>query len=404
MPVYAYKARNVLGKPVKGTIDAATKEEVIDKLHKTGCMVTQVTETITGVRIETLFDKLGIISAEDIIMFNIQLSNMISAGITILNSLEAMSQQIEKKRLKKVINTVSRSIESGDTFSQALARHPKIFPPIFVNMVKAGEASGRLDTILSRYALFAEQQEDLRQKIRGALFYPVILLIAGIAVTLFIVTTIIPQFVEIFVRSGVKLPVLTLVLYKVGMAIKNFWHVAALAVIAISAFIKYYYGTKKGRPQIDRFKLNMPVIGSLFKKASLSRFSRTLGTLLGSGVPILQSLDIVRDVVGNEVLASSVGSVRNSVEKGSKIAEPMKISGEFPQDMIQMVSVGEETGSLDIMLNKISDFYDMSLGYTIKKLTVIIEPVFLVVMGSMVGFIMASMLLPIFDMVKILRH
>lgn len=404
MPTYIYKARDATGKPVRGTMEAATKEELIDKLHKMGYMTTQVTEALPGIKIESLFEKIRPISAQDMIMFYLQLSNLINAGIPILTSLGTLQRQIENKRLKEAVGSVSRSVEGGDSLSQALARHARIFPKLFVNMVKAGEASGKLDTVSARYAEYFEHQEDLRQKIKGALFYPAILLIAGLAAMLFIVTFVIPQFAEIFTKAGITLPLPTLILFKIGTGVKRFWYLGVVLIVAAWLGIKYYIKTEKGRLNFDRFKLKMPILGPLYRKAAISGFARTLATLIASGVPILESLDITKEVVGNEVLGRVIANVHSSVERGEKIAEPLKISEEFPADTVQMISVGEEIGNLDGMLNKIADFYNISIGYTIKKLTTIMEPLFLVIMGSMVGFIMASMLLPIFDMVKILRR
>ena len=404
MPIYLYKARDATGKLVNGTMEADDKTELVDKLRKMGYMTTYVTKSTPGIKIEPIFEKLQRISAEDMIMFYIQFSNMINAGMPILTSLDTLHKQIGNKILKEAVGSISRNVEAGDSFSQALARHPLIFPGLFVNMVKAGEVSGKLDMVSARYAEYFERQIDLRQKVKGALFYPIILLAAGITVTLFIVTFIIPQFVTIFMRSGVTLPVPTLILYYIGTGIKQFWYAIILFLLIGFAGIRYYVNTERGRFNFDRFKLKTPVFGVLHRKASVSRFARTLGTLTASGVPILDSLDITRDVVGNEVLGRVIGIVRSSVEKGEKMSEPLRISGEFPPDTVQMISAGEETGSLDKMLDKIADFYDMSLGYTIKKLTTLIEPLFLVIMGGLVAFIMASMLLPIFDMIKILRH
>ena len=404
MPTYIYKARDATGKLVKGTMDAATKDELTEKLHRMGYMITRFTETLPGINIESAFEKLKRISAEDMIIFNVQLANMINSGIPILVCLDTLDKQIENKNLRDTVGSVKRNLEAGDSFSQALAKHPAVFPKLFISMVKIGEASGKLDTVLTRFAEFVEKQEDLRQKIKSALFYPMILLFAGIAVTLFIVTTIIPQFAEIFMKVGIALPTPTLILYRVGTGIKRYWYLFALFTIIGAAGVRYYIRTASGRFNFDRFRLRLPVLGLLFRKVAISRFARTLATLVSSGVSILVSLDITKEVMGNEVLARVVGNARASVEKGEGIAESLKISEEFPPDTVQMISVGEETGNLDGMLNKISDFYDMSLGYTIKKLTTMIEPLFLVIMGGLVGFIMASMLLPMFDMVKILRH
>ncbi|MEE8360492.1 MAG: type II secretion system F family protein [Candidatus Omnitrophota bacterium] len=404
MPTYNYKARDASGSAVKGSMEAASKNEVVDKLHKTGYMATHVAQSISGINLEQFFQNLKAVSTDEMILFNIQLSNMIEAGISILSSLDTLSNQIQNKRLREAIGGVRRSIEAGDNFSSSLKNYPGIFSGLFINMVKAGEASGKLDKVLAKYAEFYERQADLKEKIRGALFYPVILLIAGIVVTLFIVTFVIPQFAEIFMKSGIRLPMATLILYKIGLAIKAYWYVGVIAVAVLCLAFKSYSNTVAGRLKIDRIKLALPIIGPLYRKVSIARFARTLGTLVESGVSILESLDIVRDVVGNEVLANTISQVRITVERGEHIADHLKISKEFPPDTVQMIAIGEESGSLDKMLNKISEFYDMSLGYAIKRLTALIEPIFLVIMGSLIGFIMASMLLPIFDMIKILGH
>lgn len=404
MPTFSYKARDATGKQVKGFMEAASKEDLVNKLQKLGYMTTQATKTAAGIAGESIFDCLKRISSEDMIMFNIQLANMLNAGISILSGLNTLSRQTENSKLKETIGSVVRSIEAGDSFSEALMRHPRIFSKTFVNIAKAGEASGKLDTVLSRFAEFSERQADLSQKIRGALFYPVVLLFASIAVSLFVVTFVIPQFAEIFLKSGITLPLPTLILYKVGTGIKHFWYAGVLLVVAAWLGLRYYANTSGGRLNFDRFKLGIPVLGSLYRKKAISSFARTMATLAASGVPILQSITITKDVIENEVLRRVIGSVYGAVERGEKISEPLKISGEFPADAVQMIAVGEETGNLDGLLNKVADFYDLSLGYTIKKLTTIIEPLFLVVMGAIIGLIMASMLLPMFDMIKTLRR
>ena len=404
MSTYIYKARDTTGKPVKGTMEAATKEELIDKLHKMGYMTTCVSEVAVGMQIGSIFDKLKWIATSDMLMFYIQLSNMINAGITILISLSTLSKQIENRRLKEAVGSVARQVEGGSSLSQSFALHPQIFSKLFVSMIEVGEESGKLDTVLLRYAIFFEQQEDLRQKIKGALFYPIILLLAGIAVTLFIVTFIIPQFAQIYLKAGIKLPIPTLIVYKIGLAIKHYWYLLIVFLAVILFGLRYYFRTERGALLIDQLKLRTPIIGPLYRKVAISRFSRTLATLLGSGVPILKSLDITKEVLANQVLAQVITNVHKSVEKGERMAEPMKISEEFPADVVQMISVGEETGDLVEMLNKIANFYDMSVSYAVKKLTTVIEPLFLVILGGMVGLIMASMLMPIFDMIKTLRR
>jgi len=404
MPTYTYKARDASGKPVSGTMESASKAELIDKLHKMGYMATNVAQVMPGIQIGTVFDRLKRVGSDDMLLFYIQLSNMINAGITILMSLSTLAKQIENRNLKEAIGSVSRQVEAGSTLSQAFGAKPRMFKRLFVNMIKAGEASGNLDTVLMRYANFFEKEVDLKQKIKGALFYPIILLCAGVAVTLLIITFVIPQFAEIYLKAGIKLPIPTLIVYKAGMVIKHYWYLLAALVIAILLGIRYYFKTERGTFLLDTLKLKLPIIGPLYRKVAIARFARTLATLLGSGVPILESLDIVKEVTGNKVLALVITNVSKGVEKGERMSETLKISEEFPQDVVQMVLVGEETGALDEMLNKIADFYDMTVNYAVKKLTTIIEPVFLVIMGVMVGCILASMLLPMFDMVKTLRH
>jgi type IV pilus assembly protein PilC len=349
-------------------------------------------------------DRFKRIGSDDMLMFYIQFSNMISSGITILMALSTLAKQTSNKALGQTIGEVSRQIEGGSTLSEAMSYHPRVFSKLFVNMVKAGEASGNLDAVLMRYAVFFEHQEEIKEKVKAALFYPVILLTFGIIVMLFIVTFVIPQFAQIYIRAGVRLPIPTLIVYKFGLLIKRGWYILIAAAAAITLLLRWYARSDKGSLIIDTFKLHLPIVGDLYKKVAISRFTRTLGTLLGSGVPILQSLDITKEVAGNRILEQIIADARRYVEKGEHLAEPLKVSNEFPPDVVQMISVGEESGNLDGMLNKVADFYDMTVNYAIKKLTTIIEPVFLLILGCMVGTIMASMLMPIFDMVKTLRH
>lgn len=403
MPTYIYKARDATGKLIKGAMESASKEELTAKLRKMGYLVSRITEALPGIKIDSLSKGLLTISTEDMVIFTVQLSNMINAGLTLLSSLKILAQQTENKRLQETIANVSRNVETGDSFSEALSKHPKVFSKLFISMVKAGEASGKLDMILSRLAIFMEQQADLRQKIKSALFYPAILLITGLTVTLYIVTVVVPQFAEIFVKVGIELPLPTLLLYQIGTAIKRFWYLLPLGAFGAWILVRSYAATVVGRWQVDRLKLRLPILGRLFRKVAISRFARTLGMLVAAGVPILQALDIVKETMDNEVLSRVVATVRTAVERGEKIFESLRISQEFPMDTVQMISVGEETGDLDDMLGKIADFYDLAIGYTIKKLISLIEPIFLCILGGLVGLIMASMLLPIFDMMKVLR-
>ncbi|MCX5679066.1 MAG: type II secretion system F family protein [Candidatus Omnitrophica bacterium] len=402
--IFTYQARDGAGKRVTGAMEAPSKTELMEKLRKMGFMATKVTETKTGVNIQSIFERFRRIKSDDMLIFYIQLSNMITAGIPIMMSLSTLAKQADNKRLAGMIGNVARQVESGMSLSQAFASYPNTFPRLFVNMIRAGEASGNLDAVLMRYAGFFERQEDLKEKVKGALFYPMILMTAGISVMILIVTFVIPQFAELYMKAGIRLPTPTLIVYNAGLVVKHYWYLLIVGFAAAAVGIKFYASTKKGAYLVDMMKLRLPIIGPLYKKVTIARFSRTLSTLLSSGVPILESLDITREVAGNEVLAQAIINIRTYVEKGERMAEPMRVSEEFPPDVIQMVSVGEETGNLDDMLNKIADFYDMTVNYAVKKLTTVIEPIFLVILGGMVGLIMASMLMPIFDMVKTIRH
>jgi len=400
---FNYRARDNTGKSIRGALEAISQEEVAEKLQRMGYTPVTITKVFTGLKLEQLGWNFRRIKTQDIVMFNVQLANMLNAGLSIISSLDTLQKQNENKRLGEVIGCVSRSVEAGESFSQALAKHPRVFPNLLVSMVKAGEAGGDLDNILNRYAEFAEAQADLQQKIKEALYYPVILIAAATGVIVFLATVLIPKFVEIFNRAGISLPLPTIILYGMGTAIRQFWYVIILSAVLIVLGIRRYVRTKTGKFRFDKVSLKLPILGPIVRKTCISRFARTLSTLVGSGVPILESLDIVSDVVNNQVLGQVIRQMRQSVEKGERLAESLKVSEEFPSDTVQMISVGEESGNLAKMLNKISDFYDRATGYSIKKMVASLEPILLVVMGIVVAFTMASMILPMFDMIKVLR-
>lgn len=404
MAAYTYRARDENGKLIKGVMEALGQDELTAKLHKMGYLATSVSELKPGIKIKDKLKRWRPVKEQDLMVFNFQLANLIEAGVPILSALKSIEAQIENKKLRDIIGDIERNVEAGSSLSNSLNYYPRIFSKFFAGMVKSGEESGRLDKVLRRYAIFSESQMELAEKIKGALFYPAILFIASILVILFIITYIIPQFVDLFTKAGIKLPLATQLLYGAGLSIKNYWHtiIAGMAVLLWGA--KRYWQTQKGKYRLDRLLLKIPLFGILARRIYISRLTRTLSALLSAGVPILQSLDITKGVIGNAVIADEIARVRQSVERGEKLADSLKVSGEFPQDTVQMIAVGEEGGNLDGMLNKIADFYDMAVGYAVKRLTVMIEPLFLAVMAAIIGLIMASILIPIFDMVKILRH
>lgn len=404
MFAFNYRARDNTGKLIRGVIESLSQEEVAEKLRRMGYAPVRITEAFTGLKLEQLEWSFRRIRTQDIVIFNVQLANMLNSGLSVISSLDILQKQNENKRLSEVIGRVSRSVEAGESFSQALAKHPRVFTNLLISMVKAAEASGDLGKVLNSYAEFAETQADLQRKIKEALFYPVILIVAATGVIVFIATVLIPKFVEIFTRAEISLPLPTIILYGIGTAIRQFWYVIILAGVLAVFGVRRYVRTETGKFRFDKISLKLPILGPVVRKICISRFARTLATLIGSGVPILESLDIVSDVVNNQVLGRGIRQMRQSVEKGERLAASLKVSEEFPPDTVQMISVGEESGNLEKMLNKISDFYDRATGYSIKKMVASLEPILLIVMGVIVAFTMASMLLPMFNMVKVLKH
>ncbi|MFH1645407.1 MAG: type II secretion system F family protein [Candidatus Omnitrophota bacterium] len=403
MASFKYKARGSGGKLVEGVIDSQSKEDVSKKLHSMGCVPTNIELLELPKGDLSFMDNLQNIKKENMLMFYIHLASMMDAGLSLISSLISLSSQIEHKKLKGVITAVAKDVSSGASFSESIARYPKIFSPLFVNMVRSGEVSGKLPVILTHYAKLFEGEMMLKEKIKSAMFYPFILLAMGMTIVLFLVTFIIPKFADIFMQLGMDLPIITQVLYKAGTSIKQSWYIIFIIVVGLVFLYKKLMATKKGRYSFDKLKLRLPVLGPLYLKIAVSRFSRILGTLLNSGVPILNSFDATMAVLDNAVLTDTISKTRFAVEKGGGIANSLSENKEFPQDAIQMIRVGEESGTLGKMLNKIADFYDMVIDFSTKRLTTLIEPFFLVVMGVVVGFVMASMLIPIFSMVNGLR-
>ena len=274
MPTYLYKARDLSGKLVEGAMEAPAKDALVERLHKMGYMATQVTESALGISRESLWTRLKGVSQEDKLSFYVQLSNLIGSGISLLTSLSVLEQHLENPRLKEATQDIIRSVEGGESFSRALSHHPRLFPSLFVSMVEAGETGGKLDQVLERYAEYTDHQAELTQKIKGAVFYPAILLMTGLLVVFYIVTFVIPQFVDIFLKLGIRLPLPTLFLYAVGSGLQRFWHTLLLAGVALAVGLKLYAETEGGRLKLDRFKLELPLVGPLWRQAAVSRFRR----------------------------------------------------------------------------------------------------------------------------------
>lgn len=401
---FVYKARDKQGVLVKGSLEAASQDELIDKLHKMGYLVVSLRQkTSSTFKLGVFLDAFTTISATEKLLFYIQFANLIQSSLPILTALKTLSAEVRNRRFKLLLEDVVKKIESGSSLSEALGNHPDIFSGLLVHMVKAGEASGALAQVLTRFSKFAEEDYDLRQRVKGALFYPVLLSLASAALIIFITSFVVPSFVAIFQKANVKLPISTRFLYWLGMALRSNWFLFLIAIFIFIFVLKWIINTKKGRLFFDTFKLNLPLLGEIFRHLSISRFSRTLATLDASGVPILKSLEISKEVMGNKLIEKTIEAASQLVEQGGTLADSLRTTNQFPEEALQMISAGEQSGNLTSMLSKLSDYYEKLIDYRLKRLVSIIEPAFLVIVGGVVAFIMASMLMPIFDMVKVIR-
>jgi len=340
------------------------------------------------------------VGTRDLAIFTRQFSTMIDSGLPLVQCLEILSKQTSREHFKKVIEQVTADVEAGSTLNEALAKHPKVFDGLFVNMVNAGEAGGILDVILSRLATYIEKIDSLKRKVKSALTYPAVVLTVAIGVTVFMLTAIIPTFAKLFSDFGAELPMPTKVVIAMSNFLRAAWWAMLLAIAGIFFALKRYYTTDGGKHVIDRQMLRVPALGDVLRKASVARFTRTLGTLVSSGVPILKGLEITAETAGNVILSDAIKETRNSIGQGETISGPLAKCDVFPPMVVQMIAVGEETGALDQMLNKIADFYDDEVDTAVATLTSVIEPVLIVIMGVIVGGMVIAMYMPMFEMVK----
>jgi len=348
-----------------------------------------------------LLSRMKKVDEQALTVFSRQFATMINAGLAMVRCLDILSEQTEDKKLKETLIQVRRDVEGGSTLSNSLAKHPQVFSMLYISMVKAGEMGGVLDEVLERLAGFMEKDFALKKKVKSALTYPVVILLMASGIVFFLVTYILPTFVSLFEGMSLALPLPTQILIAVTKGARNpAVVIPAMILLGLGLFaFNQYVKTPAGRKQYDMMKLNIPVFGMLNRKVSISRFCRTLGTLLSSGVPIMQALEIVGRASGNEIIAMTVTKVRESIREGESIASPLGASGMFPPMVTQMVAVGEETGNLDAMLSKIADFYDTEVEYMLASLTSMLEPIMIVGMGGIVGFIVISVFLPLYQLI-----
>ena len=399
MPMYEYTARNATGQIQKGQLEAQNPEEVNAHLRKNRMMLVSVRQAPKGIS----FGGKPRVKTRDTVIFTRQFATMINAGLPLVQSLTILAQQTENKTLKDVTKAVVYDVESGNTLADAFSKHPKAFTDLYVNMVAAGEAGGILDTILLRLATFLEKSDALIRKVKSAMIYPgVIFTVAGAAVAILLIF-VIPTFQTMFASVGMDLPLPTRIVIGASQLLINYWWAIIAAIGLIVFAFNRYRATEGGRRNVDAMMLRLPVLGDLLRKSAVSRFTRTLGTLISSGVSILDGLEITAKTAGNRVVHDAVMQSRASIAGGDTIAAPLEKSKVFPPMVISMISVGEQTGGMDEMLSKIADFYDEEVDVAVGALLSLMEPIMIVVLGVIVGGMVVAMYLPIFDMMNAIQ-
>jgi type IV pilus assembly protein PilC len=403
MPQFAYEAVEPGGRSVRGKIDAENAATVLGKLQGLSYTVVDVSEVRSARIARAGRASTGKVKLNSLVVFSRQFATMVNAGINILKCLDILESQTKDPVLKPVIETVRKDVVGGSSLTDALAKHPNVFSKLFVSMVRAAEVGGILDLILDRLATFLEKEQEVVGKIKGAMIYPICVLIFAVLMVIAMFIFVLPTFKQIFEESGAKLPLITSLLFSLSDFLRTFWFL--IPTIPFGAFFgfKYYYKTPNGQWVIDGLKLRLPIVGELIQKMAISRFSRTLGTLVNSGVLVLRALEIVAETAGNVVIARAVDDARNSVREGQRISVPLATSGMFPQMVTQMIDVGEETGRMSEMLMKIATFYDAEVEVAVKALTSLIEPMLIIVLGGVVGFIVGSIMVPMFTLVNVIN-
>jgi type IV pilus assembly protein PilC len=402
VPVYLWKGRTTGGEIQTGELTFDSQEEALAALRKKRIIITSVREKKGDLKLA--LPKFGSgVSTRDLAIFTRQFATMINAGLPLVQCLDILSKQTEKENFRQVIGQVTREVEAGNTLAESLARkeNQRVFDELYVNMVEAGEAGGILDDILQRLATFIEKAEALKRKIKGAMVYPAVVMTVAVLACAFMLIFIIPTFAKMFTGFGAELPLPTKIVMGLSSFLRSFWW-AILGVMGALAFgIQRYYRTEPGHMAIDRLLLRVPVLGDVIRKGAVARFTRTLGTLISSGVPILTGLEITARTSGNRVIQEAIMAARASIREGETIAAPLRTSNVFPPMVVQMISVGEETGALDDMLTRIADFYDAEVDTAVESLTSLIEPVMIVFMGSVVGGMVIAMYLPMFKLINV---
>lgn len=397
MPIYVWKGKNSFGERRKGEVEAIDEAGARAQLKRM-----RIENPTIKLKPKDLLENVKLfkpkVTGKDLVIFTRQMSTMIDAGLPLVQCLQILGKQQANPTFKEVITTIQNDVETGTTLADSMRKHPKVFDGLYANMIEAGELGGILDTILSRLAVFKEKAMALQKKIKGAMTYPVICLAISILILVVILVFVIPVFVEMFASLDSELPAVTQLVVDMSNFVKRNFLFVVIFFLLVTYCVKKIYNTERGRFKIDNMILWSPVIGPLVRKVAVSKFTRTLSTLLQSGVPILDSLQVVGRTSGNKVIERAVFRVAESIAEGRPIAEPLEESGVFPNMVVQMISVGESVGALDTMLEKIADFYDEEVDQAVENLTAMIEPFMMVFLGGMIGGIVVAMYLPIFQM------
>ena len=402
MPSYKYVAKNREGSTQSGVLDAKDRAGAVDALRKKELIIISVVEETPKKSFSLPFPGGGKkIKLDDLVMFSRQLATMVDAGITLVAALDILGEQIENKTFGAIILGVRNDVEAGSSLSAALGKHKKVFSTLFVNMVRAGESSGMLDDILDRLSGYLEKTSSLQKKVKSALVYPAIVSGMALGITLLMLLKVVPIFKNIFEGFGAKLPGPTMVLITISDALQKYFILIAIVAAGLGYAVVKYINTDKGRMKFDGLMLKLPVFGILMRKVAISKFTRTLSTLIKSGVPILSALEIVGKTSGNKVVEMAIENVRTSVREGENIAEPLAKSRIFPPMVTRMVSVGEQAGELEKMLSKIADFYDEQVDTSVGSLTSMLEPLIIAFLGIVIGSIVIAMFLPIFKLTTV---
>jgi type IV pilus assembly protein PilC len=403
MPQFSYEAVDAGGRIVKGSLDAESASVVLTKLQGLNYTVVDVAESRAGKKAGRFGGKGGKVKLGALVVFSRQFATMVNAGINILKCLDILELQTKDPALKAVLGEVRKDVVGGNSLTEALARHPHVFSKLFVSMVRAAEAGGILDLILDRLATFLEKDQEVIGRIKGAMVYPVCVLVFAILMVFAMFIFVLPTFKSIFADAGAELPLITRILFLLSDLVRAYWFLLPTIPFGVVMGTKYYYRTEQGRWNIDKLKLRIPVIGELIQKMAISRFSRTLGTLVNSGVPVLRALEIVTETAGNVVISRAVDEARASVREGQRISRPLAASGLFPQMVTQMIDIGEETGRMSDMLVKVATFYDNEVEVAVKALTSLIEPALIIFLGAIVGFIVGSIMVPMFTLINAIQ-